>query len=94
MAAVPTCHVDIVDSSPKSASRVAAEVAVSQPPCGQRPEHCTSKGGGRVVVEGRVGDSGGVAVSLEQGSPLLPHIVPKVQVGKCGVDHALDKDAC
>ncbi len=94
MAVVPTCHVDIVDSSSKSASRVAAEVAVSQTPRGQRPEHCTSKGGGRVVIEGRVGDSGRVAVPLEQGSPLLPHIVPKVKVGKRGVDHALDKDAC
>ena len=94
MAAVRTCHVDVIDGSSKPASRVAAEVAVSQPPSGQRPEHCTSKSGGRVVVEGRVGDDSRVAVSLEQGSPLLPHIVSKMKVGKCRVDHALGKDAC
>ena len=46
MAAVLTCYVDIVHSSSKPASRVAAEVAVGQPPRGQRPEHCTSKSGG------------------------------------------------
>lgn len=94
MAAVPTCHVDIIDGSSKSASRVAAEIAVSQTPCGQRPKHSTSKGGGRVVVEGRVRDSGRVAVSLKQSSSLLPHIVPKMKVGKGRVDHALDRDAC
>ena len=94
MAAVLTCYVDIVHSSSKPASRVAAEVAVSQPPRGQRPEHCTSKSGGRVVVEGRVCDSGRVAVSLEHCSPLLPHVVPKMKIGKCRIDHALGKDAC
>lgn len=92
--AVPTCHVDIIDGSSKSASRVAAEVAVSQPPRDQRPENCTSKSGGRVVVEGRVGDDGRVAVALEYCSSLLPHIVSKMKVGKCRVDHALSKDAC
>ena len=91
---MPTCHVDIIDGSSKSASRVAAEIAVSQPPRGQRPEHCTSKSGGRVVVEGRVGDSGRVAVPLEHCSPLLPHVVSKMKVGKGRVDHALGKDAC